>query len=61
MLMVAGGIDLSVGGNLALCGSSACRCRTTVPIPIAFAAATALGAAVALSTGFSSPWLASIR
>ncbi len=53
ILMVAGGIDLSVGGVLALSGIvSVSLANAGLPVPIAFAAATAFGAAIGLLNGF---------
>ncbi len=53
MLMVVGGIDLSVGGVLALSGIvSVSLANAGFPLPIAFAAATGFGAAVGALNGF---------
>lgn len=53
LLMVAGGIDLSVGGVLALSGVvSVLLVNLGVPLPIAFLIAGALGALVGILNGF---------
>jgi ribose transport system permease protein len=53
LTMVAGGVDLSVGGVLALSGVvSVLLVNTGVPLPLAFVGATALGAAVGVLNGF---------
>jgi ribose/xylose/arabinose/galactoside ABC-type transport system permease subunit len=52
MLMVSGGLDLSVGGVLALSGVTAALLSDQLPLPLAFLAATLLGASVGLLNGF---------
>ena len=53
MLMVSGGLDLSVGGVLALSGvAAALLAANEVPLPIAFLVATLVGAGVGLFNGF---------
>lgn len=52
MLMVSGGLDLSVGGVLALSGVTAALLSQHVPVPIAFLVATMVGASVGLLNGF---------
>ena len=53
LLMVAGGIDLSVGAVVALSGIvSVSLVNAGVPVPIAFVAATAFGALVGSVNGF---------
>lgn len=51
LLMVAGGLDLSVGGVIALSGVAAALLSQSLPVPIAFVAATLLGAAVGAVNG----------
>ena len=52
LLMVSGGIDLSVGGVLAVSGIvSVTLVNLGAPLPVAFAAAVALGALVGLLNG----------
>jgi ribose/xylose/arabinose/galactoside ABC-type transport system permease subunit len=50
-LMVSGGLDLSVGGVVALSGILAAHLSQSMPLPIAFAIAIAAGAAVGLVNG----------
>jgi ribose/xylose/arabinose/galactoside ABC-type transport system permease subunit len=52
LLMVSGGLDLSVGGVLALSGVLAAHLAQDLPIPLAFAIAVLAGASVGLINGF---------
>jgi ribose/xylose/arabinose/galactoside ABC-type transport system permease subunit len=52
ILMVSGGLDLSVGGVLALSGVAAAILSQHLPIPVAFLVATLLGAFVGSVNGF---------
>ena len=52
MLMVSGGLDLSVGGVLALSGVTAALLSDQLPLPIAFLVATLVGAGIGLFNGF---------
>ena len=53
LLMVAGGVDLSVGGNLALSGMvSVLLVNAGVPLPFAFIGAVILGTGIGLLNGF---------
>lgn len=52
MLMVSGGLDLSVGGVLALSGVTAALLSDQLPLPLAFLMATLVGAGVGLLNGF---------
>jgi len=52
MLMVSGGLDLSVGGVLALSGVTAALLSDQMPLPLAFLVATLVGAAVGALNGF---------
>lgn len=58
LLMVAGGIDLSVGGVLALAGVvSVSLVNAGVPTPVAFGTAVLMGSAVGLLNGLAVSWL----
>jgi len=52
LLMVSGGLDLSVGGVVALSGVAAALLSQHLPVPIAFLAATLLGGVVGSLNGF---------
>jgi ribose/xylose/arabinose/galactoside ABC-type transport system permease subunit len=53
MLMVAGGLDLSVGAVIALAGIvSVSLSNAGIPLPVAFSAAILLGAGIGLLNGF---------
>jgi ribose/xylose/arabinose/galactoside ABC-type transport system permease subunit len=52
ILMVSGGLDLSVGGVVALSGVAAALLSQQLPIPLAFALATLLGAVIGSINGF---------
>jgi ribose transport system permease protein len=52
MLMVSGGLDLSVGGVLALSGVTAALLANEMPLPIAFLIATLVGAGIGVLNGF---------
>jgi ribose/xylose/arabinose/galactoside ABC-type transport system permease subunit len=52
MLMVSGGLDLSVGGVLALSGVTAALLSDQMPLPLAFLIATLVGAGIGLLNGF---------
>jgi ribose/xylose/arabinose/galactoside ABC-type transport system permease subunit len=52
LLMVSGGLDLSVGAVLALSGVSAALLAQELPVPVAFLIATLIGAGVGLLNGF---------
>lgn len=52
MLMVGGGLDLSVGGVVALSGVTAALLSQHIPVPLAFLIATLVGAAVGSLNGF---------
>ncbi|MBA2519441.1 MAG: ABC transporter permease, partial [Chloroflexia bacterium] len=52
LLMIAGGLDLSIGGVVALSGCTAAILSNQLPLPVAFALATGLGALVGLLNGF---------
>ncbi len=52
LLMVSGGLDLSVGGVIALSGVAAALLSSFLPIPLAFLVATLLGAGVGIVNGF---------
>jgi ribose transport system permease protein len=52
MLMVSGGLDLSIGGVLALSGVAAALLSDQLPLPIAFLLATLVGAGIGLFNGF---------
>ncbi len=59
LVLIIGGIDLSVGSVLALSGSvlSVLLARTDSPLPLAIAAALATGGAMGLFNGALSVWL----
>ncbi|MBA3414040.1 MAG: ABC transporter permease [Chloroflexia bacterium] len=48
LLMVSGGLDLSIGGVVALSGCTAALLSNTLPLPVAFAAGVGVGALVGL-------------
>jgi ribose/xylose/arabinose/galactoside ABC-type transport system permease subunit len=52
LLMVSGGLDLSVGGVLALSGVTAALLSESLPLPLAFLVAVLVGAGVGLLNGF---------
>jgi len=52
MLMVSGGLDLSIGGVLALSGVTAALLSDQMPLPMAFLIATLVGAGIGLFNGF---------
>lgn len=52
LLMVGGGLDLSVGGVVALSGVTAALLSQQMPVPLAFLIATLVGAAVGSLNGF---------
>jgi ribose/xylose/arabinose/galactoside ABC-type transport system permease subunit len=52
LLMVAGGLDLSIGGVVALSGCTAAIASASMPLPLAFASGVGVGALVGLLNGF---------
>ena len=52
LLMVSGGLDLSIGGVVALSGCTAALLSNQMPLPMAFVIGTALGGLVGLLNGF---------
>lgn len=52
LLMVAGGLDLSIGGVVALSGCVAALLSNAVPLPVAFLAGVGVGALVGVLNGF---------
>lgn len=52
LLMVAGGLDLSIGGVVALSGCTAALLSNQMPLPMAFLIGTLVGGLVGLLNGF---------
>ena len=52
ILMISGGLDLSVGGVLALSGVTAALLSQSLPLPLAFVVAVLVGAGVGMLNGF---------